>query len=119
MRIVYASRKIEQQCTDEKVAKKLFGGNEILVRSLFARLNAIEYAIYIKDIIKLPAMRFHKLEADLKGLFAVDVKSRRDAWRIILQPLDNNEEPFIPCNIDEIAMIVRIVKIMEVSKHYE
>jgi proteic killer suppression protein len=56
---------------------------------------------------------------DLEGFFAIDVKSRRDQWRIILEPLDENKEPYVPCNIDEISQYVRIVEIMEVSKHYE
>lgn len=47
------------------------------------------------------------------------MKSRREPWRIILQPLDDNGEPFVPCNIDEIASSVKIVEISEVSKHYE
>ena len=42
-----------------------------------------------------------------------------DPWRIIIQPLDENEEPYDPCNIDEISELVRIVEIAEVSKHYE
>lgn len=29
------------------------------------------------------------------------------------------EQPYNPCKIDEIAENVRIVEIMEVSKHYE
>ena len=66
---------------------------------------------------------FHKLEnkggRDLEGYFAIDVKSRRDQWRIILEPLDENKKPYVPCNIDEISQNVRIVEIMEVSKHYE
>ena len=36
-----------------------------------------------------------------------------------MQPLDHEGLPFVHCNIDEIAMIVRIVEIEEVSKHYE
>lgn len=47
------------------------------------------------------------------------MKSRTDQWRIILEPLDENKEPYVPCNIDEISSNVRIVKIVEVSKHYE
>ena len=31
----------------------------------------------------------------------------------------DNGEPFVPCNIDEIASSVKIVEISEVSKHYE
>ena len=55
----------------------------------------------------------------LDGYFALDVKSRSEQWRIILQPLDNDENPYIPCNIDEIAGKVKILEISEVSKHYE
>mgnify|MGYP000111010160 FL=1 len=33
--------------------------------------------------------------------------------------LDENEEPYDPCNIDEIAGVVRIVEVKEVSNHYE
>ena len=47
------------------------------------------------------------------------MKSRRDKWRIILQPLDENKEVFDPCNMDEIASYVKIIEIIEVSAHYE
>ena len=71
----------------------------------------------------MPTFHFHKLRnkdgRDLEGYFAIDVKSRKDQWRIILEPLDENKEPYVPCNIDEIARMVRISEIMEVSKHYE
>lgn len=33
--------------------------------------------------------------------------------------LDENEQPYDPCYIDEIAAIVKIVEIREVSAHYE
>ena len=62
---------------------------------------------------------FHKLSGNMDGFFAIDVKTRRDPWRIIIQPLDENEEPYDPCNIDEIAGVVRIVEVKEVSNHYE
>lgn len=55
----------------------------------------------------------------MNGLFSIDVKTRRDKWRIILGPLDENEKNFDPCHIDEIAAMVRIVKITEVSAQYE
>lgn len=55
----------------------------------------------------------------MEGYFAIDVKTRKEKWRIILCPLDENGKQFNPCNIDEIASIVGIVKIKEVSAHYE
>lgn len=123
MELVYESEKVEEQCTSAKEAKKLFGGDAALAISLLARINALKNAENIKDIIVQPAYHFHKLGNKkgrrLDGYFAIDVKSRKDAWRIILQPLNENGAPFDPCNIDEIAGIVKIVKIEEVSKHYE
>lgn len=123
MELVYTDAETEEQCTSLKAAKKLFGGNNALATSLLARINALKQADSIKDIIVQPAFHFHKLEnkggRDLEGYFAIDVKSRRDQWRIILEPLDENKEPYVPCNIDEISQYVRIVEITEVSKHYE
>lgn len=123
MELEYSSEKVKSQCTSVKAANKLFGGDMALTRSLLARINALESAENIKDIIVQSTFRFHSLKnkkgRNLEGLFAIDVKSIRDSWRIILQPLNENREPYNPCNIDEISDKVKIVEIAEVSKHYE
>ena len=123
MELVYASDKVKNQCTSVKAAKKLFGGDTILTTSLLARINALEKDETIKDIIVQPTFHFHNLGnkqgRNLEGFFAIDVKSRKEQWRIVLQPLDANKEPFTPCYIDQISSYVRIVEITEVSKHYE
>ena len=123
MELVYASDKARIQCTSVKAAQKLFGGNAELVKSLFARINALQMADTIMDIIVQPTFHFHKLgnmnRKNLEGFFAIDVKSRKEQWRVILQPLNENKEPFEPCQIDRISSYVRIVEITEVSKHYE
>ena len=119
MKIVYADKKIEKQCTSIKEANKLFGGNKTLAVSLLARINAIEQADVIHDIIVMKPFRFHNLKGDRDGYFAIDVKTIRDKWRIVLQPLDDNEQPYDPCHIDEIAKVVKVVEISEVSPHYE
>lgn len=119
VKINYTNDKGENQCTSLKAATKLFGGNKGLAISLHARVNAIKDADVIKDIIVTPQFHFHNLHGKLEGYFAIDVKTRKEKWRIILCPLDENGKQFNPCNIDEIASIVRIVKIKEVSAHYE
>ena len=123
MELVYTSEKVQEQCTSVKAAEKLFGGDKVLARSLFARINALKNANTIKDIIVQPTFHFHNLgnkhRNNLQGFFAIDVKSRREQWRIILQPLDENKKPYDPCYIDQISSYVRIVEITEVSKHYE
>lgn len=123
MELVYASAKLEEQCTKLPAAKKLFGGDIQTAHKLLARINALEQAENLKDIVVQPQFHFHSLRnkngRNLKGQFAIDVKSRANPWRLILRPLDENREPLETCNIDEIAAVVEIVGIMEVSKHYE
>lgn len=123
MRLVFSSTKLRKQCNSYSEAKKLFHGDAGLAESLLARINALEEAATLKDIIVQPSFHFHKLQKkgrkNLEGFFAVDVKSRKAPWRIILQPLDDEERPFVPCNIDQIAGVVKIIEISEVSKHYE
>ena len=123
LEIVYNDSETEEQCTSLKVAKKLFGGNDALAKSLLSRINALQQADSIKDIIVQPTFHFHKLDnkgrKKLDGYYAIDVKSRRDPWRIVLEPLDEEKKPYTSCSIDEISQNVRVVEIMEVSKHYE
>ena len=123
MELIYATDKVEKQCTSVKAANKLFGGDAVWVRSLLARINALKEADTIKDIIVQPTFRFHDLKnkkgRNLEGYFAIDVKSIRESWRIIIQPLDESKQPYNPCNIDQIAGSVKIVEITEVSNHYE
>lgn len=123
MDLVYASDKVKSQCTSIKAANKLFGGDATLSKSLLSRINALRSANNIKDIIVQPTFRFHALKnkkgKDLEGYFAIDVKSIREPWRIIVQPLNSDKQPYNPCNIDEIAEYVIIVEITEVSRHYE
>lgn len=123
LKVNYSTEKVKNLCEDLRIAKKFFNGNTLLANSLMARINALKQADTIKDIIVQPAFHFHKLinknSRDLEGYFAIDVKSRREQWRIIIEPLDENEQTYNPCNIDEIAENVRVVEIMEVSKHYE
>ena len=71
MGLVYASVKVKTQCTSVKAAKKLFGGDTVLATSLLARINALEKADTIKDIIVQPTFHFHNLGnkhgRDLRG----------------------------------------------------
>ncbi len=123
MKLVYATEKVEEQCTSTKAACKLFGGDKVLAISLMARINALKEAETIKDIVVQPTFHFHKLDnkhgRNLEGFFAIDVKSRKEQWRIILQPLDDECHSYNPCNIDQIAGKIKVVEIAEVSKHYE
>ncbi len=66
MKIKYLNSKVEKQCTSMKEARKLFGGNELLARSLHARINSLESAECIKDIIVLPTLHFISYKVRMK-----------------------------------------------------
>lgn len=123
MEVVYASSKVERQCEKKSAARKLFGGDEVLANALLARIQQLKAAATLRDIICTPALHFHALhnkgKSKLEGYFAIDIKTRKDAWRLILQPLDEDQAPFVPCNIDEISGFVRVVRVEKVSKHYD
>ena len=119
MDVIYSNENVQNQCTNLKDAQKLFSGDKQLAVKLLSRVNQIQAANVLKDIVLTQPLRFHSLKGNLDGLFAIDVKTKKEPWRIILQPLGENEEPFNPCNIDEISGKVRIVEIREVSRHYE
>jgi hypothetical protein len=75
VKIVYADKKIEKQCTSIKEANKLFGGNKALAVSLLARINAIEQADVIHDIMStgVSAPRFRRYsQAKIMAENAVD-----------------------------------------------
>ena len=123
MKVVYETEKVRLLCTSLKAAKKHFGGNEMLACKLFARINSLEQAPTIKDIVVQQNLHFHNLankdKKNLDGYFAIDIAGRKFPWRLIIQPLDKSEVPFEPCRIDEIASMVEVVKIVGVSNYYD
>ena len=86
------------------------------------RYRMITYCLH-QMLILQHAFRFHALTnkkgRNLKGYFPIDVKTIKEAWRVILQPLNENLKPYASSSIDEIAINVRIIEITEVSKHNE
>lgn len=117
MEIIFSNKQLEKLCTDLCKARKECG--DIISRNLLSRIQLLRAAETIEDVIKMPTLNFHGLKGKGKGTFAIDVKSRKDPWRILLEPLNENNERFKPCNIDEIASEVRKILIIKVSKHYE
>ena len=123
MKIQYATKEVERICTDFKYGVKFFGGNRLLFEKLHYCLLEIADADDVGALRYAYALRLHKLRnnghRNLEGYYAVDVKSIRDPWRLIIQFLDSNGEPFATPDIDVNASEIRIVEIEEVSKHYE
>ena len=124
MKIIYKNKKVEEICTNFNRAKTLFGGDELLATSLLARINALKSAAIIRDIINLRPLRFHPLKNkgkghDYSGYYAIDVKTFKERWRIILSLLDENENKCDNTGVYGSSNVVEIIEIIEVSDHYE
>lgn len=85
MELVYVSETLKSQCTNIKAARKLFHGDPQLSISLLARVNALQQAETLKDIIVQPTFHFHKLKN--KGR-----KNWKDILRLMLSPERINGE---------------------------
>jgi len=123
LKIVYSSEKVKIQCSDYEKTRKLFGGDRDLTDSFYEKLYYLQRADNLKEIYLIQCFRLHKLrnvgKSRLEGYFAIDVKRRKEPWRIILQPLDENMQSISSCDIDRTAAFVKIIEIKEISKHYE
>lgn len=119
MKIIYKDKEAEAICTKTNKASSIFGGNKNMVEKLMSRINALQNAETLKDIIVQKQFRFHALKGKREGQFAIDVKTKKERWRIVLIPLNENEQKYNPCKIDEISSVVKTIEITEVSDHYE
>lgn len=90
---------------------------------LMSRVEALVAAESLKDIVIQKQFRFHKLENKgknrLEGYYAIDVKTKKEPWRIILRPMKEKGQAYDSFSVDELADKVEIVEIREVSNHYE
>lgn len=70
MRISFASRKLENDLTDEKTLNKRYGD---LADRLKRRMSFLRAANNLADVPHKPPTRRHKLSGELAGCHAVDV----------------------------------------------
>lgn len=70
MEVSYKNSKLKKIFTEHKVAIKYFGGNSKFAEKLFSRINAMEQASCLKDIIvNMPQFHFHNLKGNLDFFF--------------------------------------------------
>lgn len=122
MKVLYKDKKVEKICCSLSETTKYFGGDKGLAKCLIIRINYLNHFPTIDDVIR-SNFGFHnlknKLGRNLEGYFSINVKTKVQPWRIILEPLDENNMPYKICHIDEIRYKVKTIRILEVSKHYE
>lgn len=112
MDIVYKNDTVEKQCTELRRAKKDFP--EKVANKLLKRVNFLSAADNLESVLNNPILRFHALKGKLSGLYAIDIDGKRSSYRLIVCFDDYSKEL-----IFENSKSIEIIKITEVSKHYE
>jgi proteic killer suppression protein len=81
MDILFRTRKLQKQCSDDKEAVKAFG--KIRAKRVRQRLDDIRAAANLEVMRSLPG-RLHALSADREGQLSLDLDG---PYRLILEPV--------------------------------
>jgi len=121
VKVKYKNKKVQKQCTNLKEAQKAF--SDKITKKLFATINYIDNAKNLGDIINMPIYHFHHLKQDKrissKYQYAIDIDGRKSPYRLIITPLDCNEEVVTSTDLKELNNCTNVLLVLEVSKHYE
>ena len=116
MEIMYRSQQLKAICKDIRKATKAFNFN--VAEKLIATINYIESAESLVDIRNYPSFHFHQLKHNKKEYCSIYL-GKKLGYRLLVIPLLNGE----PAKPEEIfsskAIEIKIMKIEEVSNHYE
>ena len=119
MVIKYKTTAVENLCKTEKAAKKFFD-NMKYYHDLQGVLNLIEQSPTLSDLIAFPHLHFQSTDFYIKNSYGLDIGGRKSQYRLIISPLDDKENVISRDeNFYKTCKQIRIVKIEEVSKHYE
>lgn len=119
MKIIYKDAFVEKLCTTEKAAKKFFN-NMRHFKDLQGVINLIDQSTVLSDLIAFPQLHFHPTDFHINNSFGLDISGRKSMYRLIVVPLDDSENIVVKDdNFFGKCKKIRILRIEEVSKHYE
>ncbi|WP_270635575.1 type II toxin-antitoxin system RelE/ParE family toxin [Limosilactobacillus mucosae] len=110
----YKTKQLKKICTDIKKARKKYG--EDIADELHSLINFLISSSNLQEVNSFQVYHLHGLSGDRDGEYALDINGRSSGYRLIIVPLDSklNKE-----NITMFYESISIVRIEEVSKHYE
>ena len=114
MKLIYTNKTVEKQCTELRRAKKDFS-DKIAVK-LHLLINFLEAADSLASVTAFPKYHFHQLKGKRQGQgqFALDIDGRRSSYRLIVEFREEDLEKVFSSPVE-----IEILKIEEVSNHYE
>jgi toxin HigB-1 len=90
MNITFKNNKLRALCNDEKKLYAEFGKK--VADKIKIRLAFLESAANLNDVPGSPPYNRHKLQGKRSGQFAIDIDGRKDANRIVFEPVFTNGE---------------------------
>lgn len=116
MEILYRTKDLKALCKDIRKATKAFNAN--VAEKLISAINYIESAENLMDIRNYAPFHFHQLKHDKKEYCSIYL-GKKLGYRLLVIPLLNGN-PATPEEIfSSTAIEIKIIKIEEVSNHYE
>ena len=115
MKILYKNKDVEKQFSSAYQNKWKYPKK--VEEKLLAMENMLIAADSLKDIVRYPPARFHKLKGDRQHEWSISLGNT--GYRITLIPYNDENQPFVFSDFFSECHLIKIVSITEVSNHYE
>ena len=111
----YKTQKLKKLCTDNfKKARKTWGDET--AEALYALIVLLKASSNLQDVNAMQIYNLHGLKGSRVGEYALDIKGRSNSYRLVFIPLNNEVTKE---NLVMFYKSISIIRIEEVSKHYE
>ena len=115
MKILYKNKIVKEQFSSKY--KKKWRYPEQVKNKLEAAENFIENSSSLLDIAKYPPFHFERLGGNRKEEWSIRLGNT--GYRVTMIPCDDEEKEIVEGDIMAQCKFVKIVKVTEVSNHYE
>lgn len=115
MKIVYKSKAVMKQFSSKYRSGWRYP--RPVIEKLLAAETFIKAAASLKDVASYPPFHFHLLIGDRAGEWSIYLG--KTGYRVTMIPCADDESELLSGDIMAQCSVVKIVKITEVSNHYE
>lgn len=111
MEVSFRTKKLQKQCNEYKKCVRTFG--QICAKRIQARLDELVDSPNLKSMEFFPQARFHPLEGNRKGQYALDVQHPK---RLIIEP-NHNPLPELPNGGIDLEKVTRVM-VIEIEDYH-
>ncbi|HET8684447.1 MAG TPA: type II toxin-antitoxin system RelE/ParE family toxin [Micromonosporaceae bacterium] len=108
MRVTFTSAKLAKDCSSDRQRQRRFGAER--ARKLKLRLDQMQAAASIAELMTLPGARCHQLAANRAEQFSVDLDG---PYRLIFEadvsPVPRRQDGGIDCDAVDAVIVIEII----------